>query len=224
MTTPSDDCHAIVTRRPEAMPDTIEPMQDRRPALVICPCEDAASVWDLAEDLTGQPWSPPGVRTIAVSASPPEDLVQTLVAHLVDPDVRGLLLIGLNRRSERFRVQMRAENRGFEPGAPPLMQSPSIARATAPAAGMIEALHDMKLPADASSQGEEDIASYLLYRILCALPDGMDAPSIGLLRVPETGDADTLERGIKAVAGAISRHMSPLPRARHSRQSGQDPS
>lgn len=204
------------------MPETIEPVQDRRPAIVICPCEVAASVWDLAEDLSGQPWSPPGVRTIPLSTSLPDDLIQSLSTHLVDPDVRGLLLIGLNRRSDRFRVQMRAENRGFEPGSAPLPHSPSIARATAPAAGMIEALNEIGLSADASSEGEEDVASYLLYRILCALPDGMDAPSIGLLRVPESADHDTLEHGIKAVAAAISRHMSPLPRSRHARTSGQD--
>lgn len=198
------------------MPDTpTETMQDRRPAIVICSCEIGAPGWDLAEDLSGLPWSPTGARTIAVAASPPDTLVATLSRHLVDPDCRGLLLIGLNRRSERFRVQMRAENRGYEPGSEPLPQSPSIARATAPASDMIEALNAIGVLADASSEGEEDVASFLLYRVLCALPDGLDAPSIGLLRVPETSDTHAVERGIKAVAGAIARHMSPLPRARH---------
>lgn len=198
------------------MPDTLtETIQDRRPAIVICSCEVDAPAWDLAEDLSGLPWSPNGARTLAVPTSPPDTLAQTLAEHLANADCRGLLLIGLNRRSDRFRVQMRAENRGFEPGSAPQPHSPSIARATAPASEMIDALNAIGLPADASSEGEEDVASYLLYRVLCSLPDGMDAPSIGLLRVPETVDTDTVERGIKAVAGAIARHMSPLPRARH---------
>ena len=110
---------------------------------------------------------------------------------------------------------MRAENRGLEPDFIPLPQSPSIARATAPAAGMVQALNDLGFSADATSDGEDDVGSYLLYRTLCALPDGMDVPSVGLLRVPQDADSAVIEQGIKAVAEAIARHMSPLPRARH---------
>lgn len=192
-----------------------ETAQDRRPAIVICSYDVGASDWHLAEDLSGQVWNPAGARTIAVPACGPSDLVDTLARHLADPDCRGLLLVGRNRTSDLFRIQMRAENRGLEPGFAPLMQSPSIARATAPAAGMVEALTDIGLGAEATSAGEDDVGSYLLYRILCSLPEGMDVPSVGLLRVPEDTEPEVVKQGIKAVAGAIARHMSPLPRARH---------
>lgn len=192
-----------------------ETARDRRPTIVICAYEVGAVDWDLAEDLSGQIWNPAGARTIAVPACQPPELVDTLARHLSDADCRGLLLVGRNRRSSLFRIQMRAENRGLEPGVPPLLQSPSIARATAPAAGMVQALNAIGLNADATSDGEDDIGSYLLYRVLCAMPEGLDAPSVGLLRIPEEAQAEVVEQGIKAVAGAIARHMSPLPRTRH---------
>ena len=192
-----------------------EASQDRRPGIVICAYDPVACDWDLAEDLSGQIWNPAGARTIAVPAGEPSDLVATLSRHLADADCRGLLLVGPNRHSSLFRIQMRAENRGLEPGSAPLHQSPSIARATAPAAGMVQALHDIGLSADATSDGEEDVGSHLLYRVLCALPEGRDVPSVGLLRVPEDAEAEVVEQAIKAVAGVIAQHMSPLPRARH---------
>lgn len=217
MPTRSANRHTVVTRRPNPMLDiNTEVAQDRRPAIVICACELGAVEWNLAEDLSGQLWNPAGARTIAVPASRPSELVQTLSRHLGDADCRGLLLVGRNRTSSQFRIQMRAENRGLEPDFAPMEQSPSIARATAPAAGMVEALNDIGLGAAATSDGEDDVGSYLLYRVLCGLPEGMDVPSVGLLRIPEDADPDVAEQGIKAVAGAIARHMSPLPRARHS--------
>lgn len=194
---------------------TAEATQDRRPAIVICAYEVDDDGWDPVEDLSGLPWSPTGARTIAVLADDPETLVETLALHLSDADCRALLLVGRNRRSDLFRVQMRAENRGPGPGSAPLDQSPSIARATAPAAEIVQALQDLGLPAEATSDGEEDVGSYLLYRVLCALPEGMDVPSVGLLRVPEASPPDRVARGVKAAAGAIARHLSPLPRARH---------
>jgi hypothetical protein len=81
---------------------------------------------------------------------------------------------------------------------------------------MVQALQDIGLSADATSDGEDDVGSYLLYRILCALPEGIDVPSVGLLRIPGDAEPEVVEQGIKAVAGVIARHMSPLPRARHS--------
>ena len=192
-----------------------EVANDRRPAIVICNYEAGASDWDLTEDLSGQLWNPSGARTVAVPACKPAELVDNLARHLSDADCRGLLLVGRNRRSNLFRIQMRAENRGLEPDFVPLAESPSIARATAPAAGMVQALNDLGLSADATSDGKDDVGSYLLYRILCALPEGMDVPSVGLLRVPQDAQSEVIALGIKAVAGAIARHMSPLPRARH---------
>jgi hypothetical protein len=193
-----------------------ETSQDRRPGIVICAYDVGGCDWDFAEDLSGQLWNPAGARTIAVPAGEPSALVETLSRHIADADCRGLLLVGLNRHSSLFRIQMRAENRGLEPGFVPLQQSPSIARATAPAAGMVQALQDIGLSADATSDGEDDVGSYLLYRILCALPEGIDVPSVGLLRIPGDAEPEVVEQGIKAVAGVIARHMSPLPRARHS--------
>ena len=194
---------------------TAEAKPDRRPAIVICAYEVDDDGWDPIEDLSGHPWSPTGARTIAVAASDPEGLAETLASHLRDTDCRAMLLVGRNRRSDLFRIQMRAENRGATPGAAPLEQGPSIARATAPAAEMVRALNDVGLAADATSDGEEDVGSYLLYRVLNAMPEGVDVPSVGLLRVPEDSGPDAVGRGVKAAAGAIARHLSPLPRARH---------
>jgi hypothetical protein len=49
---------------------------------------------------------------------------------------------------------------------------------------MVRALNDAGLAAEATSDGEEDAGSYLLYRVLTALPDGSDAPAVGLIRAP----------------------------------------
>lgn len=194
---------------------TAETKPDRRPAIVICAYEVDDDGWDPIEDLSGQPWSPTGARTIAVAAADPDDLAETLARHLSDADCRAMLLVGRNRRSDLFRVQMRAEHRAAASHSASSTQAPSIARATAPVGEIVRALNEAGLNADATSEGEEDVGSYLLYRVLNALPEGVDVASVGLLRVPEDSGPDIVGRGVKVAAGAIARHLSPLPRARH---------
>lgn len=193
---------------------TAEITPDRRPAIVICAYEIDEDGWDPVEDLSGTPWSPTGARTVAVSATDPESLAGVLAQHLRDSDCRAMLLVGRTRRTDTFRIQMRAENRALNGGEKLSHTGPAVARATAPAAEMVRALNEAGLPADASSDGEEDVGSYLLYRVLTALPEGTDVPSIGLLRAPLDSGADDLARGVKTTAAVIARHLSPLPRLR----------
>lgn len=197
------------------MLDTLaETPPDRRPAIVICAYGLDEDGWDPVEDLSGVPWCPTGARTVAVAASDPQTLAATLARHLGHSDCRAMLLVGRTRKTDRFRVQMRAENRDLAGGAKLSHTGPAVARATAPVAEMVRALNEAGLPADASSDGEDDIGSYLLYRVLTALPEGVDVPSVGLLRAPIDSGPDVVGRGIKAAAGVIARHLSPLPRVR----------
>ena len=189
---------------------------DRRPAIVICAYEPDDTSWDPVEDLSGRHWSPPGARTVAVAAQDPEQLAAVLTRHLRESECRAVLLVGRNRRSDVFRLQMRAENRALTGGAKLTRTGPAVARATAPIADMVRALHDAGLAADASSDGEEDVGDYLLYSLLADLSDDADAPAIGLLRAPSDISLSTVQKGVKAAAGAIARHLSPLPHARHS--------
>lgn len=199
------------------MPDTAdETPQDHRPAIVICAWDSSEKGWDPIEDLSGVPWSPPGARTVAVPGGEPDALAETLAAHLGDQRCRALLLVGRTRRSPAFRLQIRAENRSLDGVHRLTSVGPAIARATAPAADIVRALHAAGLPIDTSSDAEEDAGSYLLYRVLSDLPEGLDAPAVGLLRAPENvSDAD-VQRAVKAAAEAMARQLSPLPRSRAS--------
>lgn len=189
---------------------------DYRPALVICAYDADEAGWDPVEDLSGEPWNPVGARTLAVAGGEPEALATVLSAHLEDRRCRGLLLVGRTRRSAGFRLQIRAENRALD-GAGRLDEvGPGMARATAPVADIVRALNEAGLPADASSDSEEDAGSYLLYRVLSGLQDGPDTPAIGLLRAPEHEPDAAVQRAVKAVAQAMARHLSPLPRSRAS--------
>ena len=93
-----------------------EAAPDLRPALIICAWDLDEAAWYQAEDLSGIPWSPVGARTLAVAAGEPEALATTLSAHLNDRSCRGLLLVGRTRRSDAFRLQIRAENRSLDGG------------------------------------------------------------------------------------------------------------
>ncbi|MDB5420928.1 MAG: hypothetical protein JWR59_875 [Brevundimonas sp.] len=185
---------------------------DRRPALVICAYDPQDTDWDPVEDLTGTPWSPPGARTIAVAGADPEALAVTLRDHLSDPDCRGLLLVGRTHRSDAFQIQMRADNRTLSGDAKLSSTGPATARVTAPVADMTRALHEAGIAASASSDAEEDAGSFLLYSILSGLPDGIDAPAVGLLRAPVHMSSVELNKGVRIAAGAVARHLAPLPR------------
>lgn len=196
------------------MLDPEDEASDYRPALVICAYDADEAGWDPVEDLSGEPWNPAGARTLAVAGGEPEALATVLSAHLHDRRCRGLLLVGRTRRSDGFRLQIRAENRSLD-GAGRLDEvGPGMARATAPVADIVRALNEAGLTADASSDSEEDAGSYLLYRVLSGLQDGPDTPAIGLLRAPEHEPDAAVQRAVKAAAQAMARHLSPLPRSR----------
>jgi hypothetical protein len=190
-----------------------EVVPDFRPALVICAWDVDEAGWDPVEDLSGTPWNPDGARTLTVAAGEPEALATTLSAHLADRSCRGLLLVGRTRRSDIFRLQIRAENRSPD-GSRLDGIGPGMARATAPVADMVRALNEEGMAAAASSESEEDAGSYLLYRVLSGLPDGPDTPAIGLLRAPEHETEAAVQRAVKAAARSMARHLSPLPRSR----------
>lgn len=196
------------------MLDPKDEAPDYRPALVICAYDADEEAWDPVEDLSGEPWSPAGARTLAVAGGEPEGLAAVLSAHLEDRRCRGLLLVGRTRRSDGFRLQIRAENRALDGGGRLDDTGPGMARATAPVAEIVRALGEAGLTADASSESEDDAGSYLLYRVLSGLQDGPDTPAIGLLRAPEHEPDAAVQRAVKAAAQAMARHFSPLPRSR----------
>ena len=191
-----------------------EKQPDRRPAIVICAYDLDDAAWDPVEDLSGEPWNPTGARTIAISAAAPQELAETLSLQLRDPDCRALLLVGRTLKSGNFRVQMRAENRALIGGDKLSHTGPAMARATAPVADMVRALTAAGLHADASSDGEDDIGSFLLYSILTRLPDDVDVPAVGLLRAPVDVGPGTVQKAVKVAAAAMARTLSPLPRIR----------
>lgn len=197
------------------MPETTaSATRDHRPVIVICAYEPAESGWDPIEDLSGEPWSPNGARTLVVPADDPQTLATTLSGHLRDPDCRGLLLVGRTQRGGDFRIQIRAENLTLDGTRRMDAIGPGLARATAPGADMVRALTGSGLTAAVSSDAEPDAGSYLLYQVLARLPEGGDAPAVGLLRAPEQAADPDVQRAVKAAAQAMASHFSPLPRMR----------
>jgi len=190
-----------------------EAAPDRRPAIVICAWDAGETGWDPVEDLSGVAWNPPGARTVQVAADDPDALATTLQDHLGARGCRALLLVGRTGHGDAFRVQMRAENRVLNGTGRLDDTGPGLARATAPVAEIVEALNDAGLAVAASSESEPDAGSYLLYRILSSLPDGADSPAIGLLRAPADSSDAAMQRGVKAAAATMARHLSPLPRS-----------
>ncbi len=196
------------------MADVAHASPDIRPGLVICAWDSDEKAWDPVEDLSGEPWSPPGARTDPLPADAPEPLADALIARLADPRRRALLLIGRTRQGDGFRLQIRAENRTLD-GSGRLNESgPAVVRTTAPAAEMVQALREAGLAAEATSEAEADPGSYLLYRVLSALPDQADAPSVALLRAPLDAPDAAVQKAVKAAAQAMALHLSPLPRSR----------
>ncbi len=198
------------------MAETAETPSDPRPAIVICAYDADERGWDPVEDLSGEPWCPPGSRTVAARGGEPDAVAEALQAHLLDPRCRALLLVGRTRRSTAFRLQIRAENRSLDGTRRLTSVGPSVARATAPAAEIIASLQDAGMAIEATSEAEDDAGSYILYRVLSGLAEGSDTPAVGLLRAPENESATAMQRAVKAAAEAMARHLSPLPRARAS--------
>jgi pyrrolidone-carboxylate peptidase len=187
-------------------------LPDRRPGIAICVYDRDDKSWDLVEDLSGRPWSPPGARSISVSADDPDALALALAQRLRDGDCRAVLLVGRTHRADGFRVQMRAENRALDRKTRQSLTGPAVARTTAPVADMVRALNAAGLAAAASSDAEADVGSYLLYRVLAELPDGPHTPAVGLLRAPGPADEAAMRKGVKAAACAMTGHLTPQPR------------
>ncbi|WP_298163403.1 hypothetical protein [Brevundimonas sp.] len=195
------------------MLDTIaENQPDRRPAILVCVYETADPLWNALDSDTD--WAPPGARLRPLGPGEPAVLADRINCELDEADCSAVLLVGRTRKSDGFRVQMRAENRALTGGKKLSETGPSLARATAPVAEMVRALNDAGLSADATSDSEDDAGSYLLYRVLTSLQDDVDAPAVGLLRAPSTVDEAQLRLGIQTAATAMARHLSPLPRTR----------
>ena len=194
------------------MLDTIaENQPDRRPAILVCAYEAADPLWS---SFDAEAWSPLGARLRATAPDDPAVLADLITAQLKDADCRAVLLVGRTKKSDGFRIQMRAENRELTGGKKLSHTGPGLVRATAPAADMVRALTEAGLAAEATSDSEEDAGSYLLYRVLIALPDDADAPSVGLLRAPVSMNDEQMRLGVQTAAAAMARHLSPLPRAR----------
>ncbi|WP_256968086.1 hypothetical protein [Brevundimonas diminuta] len=164
--------------------------------------------------MSGDPWNPPGARTLATPGdASAETLAETLTGLLSRGDCSALLLVGRTVHAGPIRVQMRAENRRL--GEPGRLDStgPSIARVTAPVADILRDLTEAGVSAIADSDAEEDAGSYILYRILADLPDSLESPSIGLLRIPNGESENTVRTAVKTAASAMARRLAPLPRS-----------
>jgi len=187
---------------------------DRRPVISICAWSPSYRAWDPVEDLSGEPWNPPGARTLATPGdASAEALAETLTGLLSRSECSALLLVGRTVHAGPIRVQMRAENRRL--GEPGRLDStgPSIARVTAPVADILRDLAEAGVSAIADSDAEEDAGSYILYRILADLPDSLESPSIGLLRIPDGESENTVRTAVKTAASAMARRLAPLPRS-----------
>lgn len=187
----------------------------RLPVIVLCGYDADDEVWDPVEDLSGSHWRPHGALAVSLAPSDADSLYETLAEQLRDRRCRALLLIGRGRSSDRFSVQMRAENRALFGSGRMNVDLPCLARATLPVADVMAALNDVGLKVDATSEAEPDVGSYLLFRILAELPDVTEAPAVGLLRVPAGVSLDTARRGVKAAASAIAAQLALMPRLQH---------
>lgn len=187
---------------------------DRRPAIVVCICETDDPARSLVYEALPALSLAGGARTIPVGPDDPARLADLITATLNKAECRGVLLVGRTRRSDGFRVQMRAENRTLSGEAKWSSTGPAMARSTAPVAEIIRALTDAGQAAAATSDSEDDAGSYLLYRILTALPEDADAPAVALLRAPLAFGPDQVKKGVEIATGAMGRHLTPLPRER----------
>ncbi len=186
---------------------------DRRPTLAVCAYDVDDADWDEGRQTESLGFGGGGVRSLLVEPDSPDVLATSLRARLIAGECRGLLLIGRNAQADRFRVQMRASNRNLEGSGKLSGTGPSIARTTAPVAEMVRELKDAGLAAEASSEGEHDVGSYLLYAILTGMPDDLPTPAIGLLRVPPRASRRDMARGVRIAANAMAHGFSPMRRS-----------
>lgn len=185
---------------------------DRRPAILVCVYEADDPARLGMDEPGGSPWTSSGGRTIWTDPDDPAVLADLITGKLDRAECHAVLLVGRTRRGDGFRVQMRAENRSLSGSEKWSRTGPALARATAPVSQIVRGLMDAGLPAAATSDSEDDAGSYLLYRVLTALPEDADAPAVALLRAPLTLDGERVRRGIEVAASAMVRHLAPLPR------------
>lgn len=187
---------------------------DRRPVIAICAWSPFYRAWDPVEDLSGDPWNPPGARTLAAPGDASADaLTDRLADLLARGECSAILLVGRTSHAGAFRVQMRTENRRLGEAGRLDGTGPGVARVTAPVADILRDLASAGVPALAASDAEEDAGSYILYRLLAELPDSLDSPSIGLLRIPDGESESTVRTAVKTAASAMARRLAPLPRS-----------
>ena len=171
------------------------------------------------ERLDRSGWTPQGgalsTHVAPVSWSRAYD---SLVGAARQASACAVLLTGVAVKATRFRVELRAQNRanGKRPdvdgrthsGARITRFGPSVARATAPAAGLLRALRDEGLEAETSSDAGDYLCNYALYRLLTEAFDHPSAPQVGFLHVPASATADEAERGMKAAATAFLKALA----------------
>jgi pyroglutamyl-peptidase len=186
---------------------------------------------EVVERLIGQAWAPRGVRVRGLVAPVRwSGSAETIGDALRDSGCDGALLLGVSGKAREFRVEMRAQNHADRrrPDADGKTwrndkidpTGPAVARSTAPVADMVRAIQDAGFPAEASSDAGDYLCNFTLYRILTGPADGMEAPSVGFLHVPQVIERDgedvplevqDIERAVKAAANAFA--LSLMPRA-----------
>lgn len=183
---------------------------DRRPFLAIMPWDRGFRGWDPIEAQTGEPWHPAGARVQALAPDEPEAAAQALIEAITERRISALLLVGRTRHSGPIRLQTRAENRTLDGRDRHDHTAAGVVRATVPAGDILRELNRAGLAAQIASDAEEDAGSYLLYRILAALPDSLSVPAVGLLRLPRDMAPEPTDQAIKVAASAIARHIPAL--------------
>jgi hypothetical protein len=188
--------------------DTPTATVDLRPEIVVCVCDPAveAAVGDASALSSGLSTA----RARRIRLDDPERTAMDLSQRVRDRDCRALIIIG-RAREGGFRIQTRAENRVLGGKGRYLATGPGVVRATASAQDLVRALTDAGQSAEITSEADGDAASHMLFRALCDLPEGMDAPAVALLRVP-ADDPQRVDLGLKAAMSAIARHLSPVGR------------
>lgn len=185
---------------------------DRRPCIMVCNWSQTDPVWDLVEDLSGVPWQPDGVRTELVEPHDDIDgLAADLARRLLDQEARALLLIGRTRHDGAARLQLRTEIPQRD-GERISHDAPGIARTTAPAGQIIEAITKNHISIVASSDNEDDEGSRLLYKVLTRLNITTETPSVALLRFPPSMPEAMVAQAVKSATVVMTQHLTPLPR------------
>lgn len=187
-----------------------EATPDIRPTLALCVWDGAPSFSEGGSSLV-QVLS---TRVVLINDHKPEALAERLIGRLWNHGCGGLLLTGPTRLAGEFRLQTRAENRTIGGRGKLDPTGPAVARATAPIGEIVRSMGDAGLAVTATSEAEDDLGSYLLYRVLTALPDDADAAPVALLRSPPNASPDDQGRAVRATAQAMARHFSPSPRSR----------